>query len=227
MGYPSTFLDIQNAVIDKLRLDAAADRERVKDWINQVYADVCVETAANITAANLTLTADEPTYTLPDSVLKITDMYVTPVDGTTYGPLEPVALSQIIRWRQGTGGNTSSGSVLYYCRRGLNLIDFYPTPSSADTITVYYVVLPAVLSEDEDVADLQEPWSSKLLEYGALAEAADFKRDPSEGQYRALYADWLRRFQTHMNMSGGGVAKQIPVFNAFDRMPADNSMDAR
>ena len=44
MAFPSTFLDIQNAVINKLRLDSTNDLSKVKDWINQVYYEACIET---------------------------------------------------------------------------------------------------------------------------------------------------------------------------------------
>lgn len=228
MAYPATFLSLQDAVIDKLRLDAAEDRERVKDWINQIYADACIETQASITAATMVLTANEPTYTLPAALIRITDIFVSPVSGTQYGPLEPVTLAQILRWRTGQGGaNTTSGSVTHYCRRGINLVDFYPTPSSADTLTVYYVERPTSLSQDADTPELPEPYASKVLEYGALAEGADFKMDPREQEYRGLYQDWLRRLQVHLNVAGGGVAKQIPVYGSVSPLAFDNSVDVR
>jgi len=46
VSFPSTFLDIQNAVIQKARLDPLLDTQRVRDWINQTYPRVCVETEA-------------------------------------------------------------------------------------------------------------------------------------------------------------------------------------
>ena len=57
MAFPSTFVDLQNDVIQRLRLDATADLPKVKDWLNQVYAQVCVETEANVTVATMALTA--------------------------------------------------------------------------------------------------------------------------------------------------------------------------
>lgn len=226
MAYPSTFLDIQDSVINKLRLDDAADRNKVKDWINQAYTDVCIETQASITAATMALTANQAEYTLPSAPVRITDIFVTPVSGTRYGPLDAVSLAQILQWRNASDGtNASTGTVQCYCRRGLNLLEVWPTPSAADVLTVYYVERPAPLSADTDIPELPEPYATKTLEYGALAEAADFKRDPSEDKYRALYQDWMRRLQAHLNMAGGGVAKQIPVYPGVNRRPHDNSMD--
>ena len=45
MPYPQTFVGIQDAVIAKLRLDDTdTNRDLVKDWINQSYAQVAEET---------------------------------------------------------------------------------------------------------------------------------------------------------------------------------------
>jgi hypothetical protein len=46
MAFPSTFADLQAAVIAKTRLDPAntADVTKVKDWINQAYYRIVLET---------------------------------------------------------------------------------------------------------------------------------------------------------------------------------------
>ena len=63
MAYPSTFVQLQNEVIDRLRLDSIADLTRVKDWINQVYTDICVETEALQDFATSTFTSGCLLYT--------------------------------------------------------------------------------------------------------------------------------------------------------------------
>jgi hypothetical protein len=40
LAFPSTFLDVQNAVLQKARLDPVLDSNRVQDWINQTYLRV-------------------------------------------------------------------------------------------------------------------------------------------------------------------------------------------
>jgi hypothetical protein len=227
MAYPATFRTIKDSVIAKLRLDADADDTRVGDWINQVYADACVETEAIQTASTMTLTADSATYTLPDAVIRMKWMFVTPADGQQSMALEPVTLEQILRWRMAGGSDPVTGSVQYYALSGHDIIDFYPTPGAADTITLYYVKLPGALANDDDVPGISEPYASKLLEYGALAEGADFKRDPSEQSYRAQYASWMQKLKTHLNRKEGGVAKQFDVYGSFPRVSADNSRDIR
>ena len=225
MAFPATFASIKDSVIAKLRLDATADDTRVGDWINQVYADVCVDTEAIQTASTMDLTANSATYTLPSAAIRIKWMFVTPAGGTQSMALEPITMEQILRWRMFGGSQGSTGSVQYYALSGNDLIDFYPTPATADTITMYYVKLPEAMANATDVPEISEPYASKLLEYGALAEGADFKRDPNEQQYRALYASWMQRFRIHLHRKEGGVAKQFNVYDSFPTVPNDNSKD--
>lgn len=229
MAFPSTFLDVQNAVVAKARLDSTADLSKVKDWINQVYADVCVTTEANVTSATMTLTASTNSYTLPSNVSRIKEMYVTPVGGVQSLPLVQVDLDFILRRRQSTAGVAfTNGSVMWYALVGLNDFEVYPTPANADVITIYYVALPTALANNTDVPILPEPYASKLLEYGALAEAADFKSDPQEQEYRALYERWLQKFRAHLTRKQGmqpGQFRVIPDVSTWP--PHDPSTDIR
>lgn len=211
MAYPTTFLDLQNAVIGKLRLDATADLQRVKDWINQMYAHVIVDFEALQTSTTLTLAANTSTYTLPAAVARIKFITATPVGGSQGPPLDEATLEQILAYRQ-TGQATAStgGSVTAYALLGLNQLEVYPTPTAADTLTIWHVYLPTALSGNTDVPVLQEPWP-KVIEYGALIEGADFIKDPNVNSYLELYDVWRRRFRAHVTRRGGGGPQQIPV----------------
>jgi parallel beta-helix repeat protein len=65
LAYPSTFKDLQDNVIAKVRLDATADRPKVKDWINRYYSRICVENEVTQTSATMVVTAGVASYTLP------------------------------------------------------------------------------------------------------------------------------------------------------------------
>ena len=218
-------MDIQNAVVAKARLDATNDLTKVKDWINQVYAQVCVETEANITTSTMTVTAGTGSYTFPSSVVRIKEMYVTPVGGTQYAPMQQTTLDYILRRRQASGGVAATSYMTHYALLGINDFEVYPTPSSADTVTIYYVALPTVLSGNTDVPILQEPFASKVLEYGALCEAADWKGDPSEGEYRQLFQQWMMKLKTNLNRKQGGQPGQFRVFPGYAYPPHDPSTD--
>lgn len=217
MAFPSTFVSLQDAVIKKLRLDDTLDRPKVKDWLNQVYAQVCIETEALQKADTMTTTANVGSYLIPVQILRMKELVLAPASSpTSYGgPLQQVSLDEILAWRQGNQvSGTNNGTATRYALAGLNQLELYPTPSGVDTLLMYYVYLPAALTADTDVPVLQEPFASKLLEYGALAEAADFIKDPDQDRYRALYEDWMRRFRTHLSRRRGVGPGQMRVMGA-------------
>lgn len=226
MAFPSTFVDIQNAVIAKLRLDSTNDLSKVKDWINQVYAQVCVEVEANQTFATMALTAGTSSYTLPSGISRIKEMYVTPVGGQQSQPLQLTTLDYILRRRQAGGGQAvAQGYVTHYTLLGINDFEIYPTPTTADTLTIWYSALPTALSADADTPIISEPFASKLLEYGALAEGADFKGDPAEQEYRQMFEVWMSKYRAHLNRKQGGQPKQFRIFPDATYPPHDPSVD--
>lgn len=218
-------MDVQNAVIAKARLSSTNDLTKVKDWINQVYAEVCMELEANVSTSTMTLTANTASYTLSSSIGRIKEMYVTPVGATQTSPLTQTTLDYILRRRQASAGAMTSGYVTHYALLGINDFEVYPTPTSADVLTIWYVGLPTALSADADTPILTEPYASKLLEYGALAEAADFKGDPAGDSYRAMFVDWKRRYRAHLTRKMGSQPGQFNFVPGGDFPPHDPSMD--
>lgn len=164
-------------------------------------------------------------YTLPTAVARIKQMFVTPVNAVAGGPITATSLDDILMRRRSQGGATLGGYITLYALLGANDLEVYPTPTSADVITIYYVGLPTALSADSDVPVLQEPWASKLLEYGALAEAADWKGDPSEQEYRQMFEVWKQRYRAHLTRRMGGQPGQFGFFPSRPFRPHDPSTD--
>jgi hypothetical protein len=230
MAYPSTFLDLQWLVVRKLRLDAdpgagtGQDLQLVKDFINLAYVETCELTEATQTAGTATLVARAPSYLLPFQVIRIKQLVIRGASGQgDTPPLAEASLDDILRRRTGSGG--SSDTPTHYALVNMTQLEFWPTPSRADTIIFYYLAQPAPLVNATDIPLIYEPYATRLLEYGALAEAADYLREPNEAQYRQMYDFWINRFRQSLNRRKGGHTKQFLATGAF--YPSDPAVDIR
>lgn len=226
MAFPSTFSSIYTEVIDRVRLDADADTSRVKDWVNQVYAEVCIETEAIQDYSTMTMTAAQAVYTLDTSISRIKQMYVTPSGQGPSRPLQPTSIEQILEWSASNGATqTSNGSVTYYAVFGITDIQFYPTPAAADVVTVYFVKLPTALSGDSDVPALGEPYASNCLVEGACFEAALFIKDPDAQLYKLRYDDAVKKLRGHLRRREGSMTRQFRDTRGGPGIPHDPSVD--
>jgi len=228
MAFPSTFADIYNEVIDRVRLDSTADLARTKDWVNQTYAEVCIETEAVQDFDTLTTTANVAVYTLDTAIVRIKQMYITPAAQGASRPLIPTSLEQILEWSASNGANTTAnGYVTHYALFGIQNIQFYPTPSAANTITMYYVKLPTALSAAGDIPMLQEPYVSTCLTEGACFQAAMFVKDPDTPLYKQNYDQALRALRGHMRRREGAMTRQFRITRGDRVVPHDPSTDVR
>jgi hypothetical protein len=204
-------------------MDSSADLSKIKDWINQRYAQVCIEVEVKQNLATMALTANTSNYTLPSVVERIEAMYVTPVGGTRGPALVETSLSDIIDRQRGTG-STNGNTVTSYAVLGVDEFVVWPTPSAADTITIYYVGLPTALTADADVPVLHEPWCSKLLFHGPASDAATFQKDAQMAQWHAAqFEEWIRRYRTHLNRKKGTTTRQFRVLGYNVSPPHDPS----
>lgn len=211
MAFPSTFNDIQQAVIEKATLDPVLDLPKVKDWINQVYFQSAVEIEAIPATTTITLVAGTSTYTLAATIARIRQMVVKPFNGTQFNaPLILTTLDEILQRRQmGQDASTIGPYSTHYTLVGISDLELWPTPAAADVITAYTVAYPTALSNNTDLPVFEEPYASKILEYGALAEAGDFKGDPATGQWAADYTDWMGRYRAHLQRKRGVIPGQF------------------
>lgn len=149
-------------------------------------------------------------YTLDTGILEILDCYTT--SNSQNYPLQRVTLSEIIRMRQASP--SSSSPIRYYAVQGGNLFAAYPTPTASGTVTVYYVPRPATLSSGSDTPSEIPTEFHKLVEWYALAEAADFDDDGSSGVgqgYLARYEKGIREARKALTLKGGTrLAPNIP-----------------
>jgi hypothetical protein len=226
VAYPSTFLDLQQRVADKLRLDAnptagtGQDLDKIKNWVNQAYLEATELTEATQTAGTAVLTANYPSYLMPTQVVRIKQLVIW---SNGYGPpLTETSLDDILRRRQGSPATLDIPTR--YALVNQQQLEFWPTPAQNNTIVFYYVGQLIPLSVNTDKPSISEPYATRLLEYGALAEAADFLREPNEPNYRQLYDYWIGRYRQHLNRRAGGHTKQF-LQNDTSYTPSDPSTD--
>lgn len=213
MAFPSTFLDIQTAVIVKARLDPTLDLQKTKDWINQTYFQVVVETEAIVTTATMNLAAGSFRYTLPAGVARIRQMYLTPAGQTDavgeQPPLIRTSHDDILQRRQfGQAAQQAGSYSTHYALLGASSLEFWPTPAAIDVVTIDYAAFPTALASNGDLQVLDEPYGSKLLEYGALAQAGEFKGDPMTDGWQQDFDSWMGRYMNHLDEKQGDIPAQ-------------------
>lgn len=226
MAFPSTFSGIYTEVIDRVRLDAVNDLSRTKDWVNQVYAEVCVETEALQDFSTMLLVAGVNSYALDTRIARIKQMYVTPVGEGQSRPLVPTSIEQILEWSASNGATTTNqGSVTHYALLGVQNIVFYPTPASADTITVFYVKFPTALAADADLPVIQEPYATSCLVSGASYRGAVFLKDPDVELFKRDYEQSKRELRGHLRRKQGSMTQQFRLTRETVPVPHDRSTD--
>lgn len=228
MAYPATYLSVQDAVIAKLRLSAADDRAKVKDWINQTLAQAAMETRCFQRTSRATVGAGETTpqtRTLDPAVLHVELITTNRSSASPLYPLKECQLDEILNDR--ARGSAASGPSRKYALTGLNQVELWPTPAAGDVFTFWYSYLPDPLANDNDPLPITEPFGSKLTEYGALIQGCEFKRDILVlGDYQQQYGSWLAAFQRYLNRKGGAYPDSFPTWTRSGRyVPSDPSTD--
>ena len=229
MGFPSDFLTIQNAVIQKGRLDAQLDVNKVKDWINQVYYQACIETNFYESSSALSgpLNSQDSHVAVPSACVKIEYIVPTGTDGSNWPTMEECQFQEILDNRAWQGGTIPLGAPSRYAFRSgqAPTIEFYPNAAGGETLTFYGLFLPPVLSADADHPIFPEPYASKVLEYGSLVQSSEFKKDLFFlNTYQQEWQDWLARLRAFNNQRPGSIPGQLRVVKQWP-WPRGNSVD--
>ncbi len=225
MAFPSTFANLQASIISRLNLDATADLAATKDCINQAYSEVCIETEAIQTSNTITLTPGTASYTLSsfltNAIVRIKAMSIT-YGGVTYPPLTMIDLDPLLRRRVGAGGTAvATGTATHYAVDGMTTLELYPTPLSADTLTVWYVAQPTALSGDSDVPAIPEPYATRCLIAGGAWQMSDTTGDPGGPSYGQDFELWKQKFRAHLNRRRGAQPGQFVWFPGGPNVPHD------
>jgi hypothetical protein len=215
LGSRVTFSELKAAVSAYVTAD---DDTQLGRWINQSVTDILLRTKAKVMSATMTTTANVSDYTLSTDILRMT--YLKGSDGRI---LERVSEEEIHDRRHGT----STGTAMRYALGGGNLLMLYPTPTSAETLTVYYCPRPATLSGASDTPSEIPAEFHDVVVWGALSRAADYDDDLGTGQgagYTAQYEQGILRIKQYLSKKGGtrlprasvGTRRNIPPARHYD-----------
>lgn len=227
MPFPQTFLGMQDAIISRLRLaNDTPNRNRVKDWINEHYADLVVETEFLQGDGTAALTADEPNFLLDAAIARIKVLVIRQVSQTEYGPpLKFTSLGDIMAKRQsGQVAAINSGVPTHYTLVGHNQLELWPTPATADTAAFWFVKFPTPLSADGDLFVFPGAYP-KAVEFSALYDAALWQKDPDLLQIERDRDIAVAKLRRHLNRRVGGFPHQFRIADGGVTPTWDNSRD--
>jgi hypothetical protein len=218
--YTSNFLNCQDSVIDKLRLDPVLDRARAREWLNAILLDVSLQTGFfNGTVAGPPLSAGATSMALPAGIVGL--QTVTSSYGGQAILMQPVGFDEILQ-RRTAQGTSAIGQPRFYSLQK-DLIELWPTASGGELLLCYGTTLPNEMIADTDVSGLPDPFAINLLVMGAAIDAADFKSDVKlYFYYQQAYAAWMAKFETYLNRRITQSSRYIPIFGP-DGRPFDAS----
>lgn len=207
-----TLTQLRAAIAYKTNMSLSNSTElaRIDAWVNEAYEDILLRTQCQVEHGDVTTTADEWRYDLPTVAMDIIEVWLEDDGGNTV-PFERTSSRHIIRLRAALETDIS-GPMRYWATEGSNLIMFWPTPTSVETINLLYVPRPTAMTTGSDSPSGVPAEFHKALEIYALWQAgdADDSASSKKGEYyRQLYegpdgsGGWLDRIRTHMRRRGG------------------------
>lgn len=183
MAASTTFLDIQNRVLDEISKSDSTTRNRVKNSINRGYKNFVSRELWPFREVTGTLNtiAGTQEYTLISQFTDIDTNNILSValQGAVQKKLAYIPFAQLRIKRPDFDYDAASVPTNYYIRAGK--IGFYPSPADVYAAAVDYYSLATELSNDSDEPIIPVAYRDALIEY-ALSKEHDFNTDPDLAQ---------------------------------------------
>ena len=224
-SFQPTFAQIREQVMMKLRLDPA-DASLVDYWMQQAYADVAQMTGFNW-GPNLTevlLREGAGRMEIPCDVAMIRHLLMIYADGSYSHPAQQVRMEEVLLKQNVDASASPMRDGVIYAVEGQFALTFWPLAGAGQKVWLQTTLLPDEL-EDDDGPTIQEPFGSKLLEYGALVEGAKFKKDPLMSDFELSYQMWMGRYVAWLNRRKGASSTAFEVWTGdqvIDRLEAES-----
>lgn len=226
----ATFKELQDRSLDGSKRAGLTDVTEIKSLINQVYFELRAILRPGLTEATKTLTVDDGDYSIATDwlltdVQDVREIRITDSVTAQNYLLERVSPQQLYMIRQTQ--STSGGSMNWYSVEGLDLVRFYPAPSSTTVaMTIGYVARPAALVADGDVPLLIPVEFHDVIVLGTLARALRIWSPERARAYHADYRQGIMEYRQWSNRYGGAwSAKAIVKGSRYNTAFHDNSTD--
>lgn len=191
------------------------DQTNLDAWINGGVSDICVRTRCNTRVFTTTLTSGSYDYTIGTGIVAINEVFLTDASNSVRSRLRRVSPQEILDYRVGTQF-AGAPPVAFYALDGYNLLMVYPTPTGADTITIYGTGRPATLTAGSDTpSEVPVEWQ-ELVEFYASWRAGMFINDAASqngATWLKLYEDGLKQMRRAMLHMGGRRLSKAVVGN--------------
>jgi hypothetical protein len=165
--------------------------ERYNLWLNLAYRDICTSLDIDELKGSLALSlvADQPFYTLPESVDTILSAAIVLPESENYNegyPLEKIDLQSF------RGLAPADGDPKMFFRM-LQVLVLYPTPESARTLALDMRLRPLDLEDDTDHPILAPEWHEGILLAAAARGHRALREFPDAAVMQNDYVSFLRR----------------------------------
>jgi hypothetical protein len=224
----ATFKELQDRSLDGSKRAGLTDLNEIKSLVNQVYKEMTARLKPVITEVNKTLTVDDGDYIVStdwslQAIVDIRHMRITDSGTAQVYLLERVMSDTILLLRQTQ--STSGGQMNFWAYDGLDLVRFYPAPSTTTTqLTISYIARPSALVNDADVpAGIPEEFHDVIV-LGVLARSLRVWNPGYAMQYQGEYRRGIDDYRRWLNRMGGSWAPKVIVKGARSQGPFhDNS----
>lgn len=224
----ATLAEIRSRVSAKLGFDttaAGAEEVLIDGWANEAVLQILLETKVYIQAGTFSLSANTAEYDIQknNTSILLIDQFV---DSNSI-PLIRVQEADIFDLRRASA--VASSGQRRWALFGAGLLSIWPTPSAAETLTMYYVARPTAMS-----SGTHDPASQtyggipseyhKAIEFYCLWQGADYDDDSTSAQgdrYFGQYQLWLSKIRKDMKIKGGRRQPRAKVGIAGSRLASD------
>ena len=179
MATNTTYLEIQNNVLDILGKSDSITRNRVKRWINLGQSDFVLREIWPFREVTGTLNTSGGTqeYSLSSNFPDIDEQNIISVaiQGTNFSKLTYWPFNQLRADQPDFDFEGSGLPTRYYFRAGN--IGFWVVPDAAYAVAIDYYKLPTELDNDSDTSIIPINYREALVHY-ALSLEHDYNTDP-------------------------------------------------